>query len=86
MQVYFEFGLDRLIRDQLFTSPEFCSARATSRDTTEAGYYGCADAHRINEETQGKLFNTNNSIYELAIDWGQVYTFAKWSSGLLMAR
>ena len=34
----------------------------------------------------GKLFQAANSHYEWGIDRGEVFTFAKWSTGLLSMR
>ena len=75
--MYYDFGLERIIRDQLFTYPEYCDARGQHRDFSEAGYYGSADARRINDLTDGLLFDADSSTYEVGMDWGQPYTFAK---------
>ena len=85
MQRYYDFGLSNVIQ-KLFNKPGYCKARGQGRATDETGYHGCEDAQRINQLTNGKLLNINNSGYDLALDWAQVFTFAKWSQGLLMLR
>lgn len=50
------------------------------------GYYGAADAHRINGLTNGMLFDKNNSAYEIGFDFGQIFAYKNHSSGLLMLR
>lgn len=85
LQRYYDFGLTNLIR-QLFANPSYCQARGEGRASDDSGYYGCEDAKRINQLTGGQLFDSKNSGYDLALDWAQVFTFAKWSQGLLMLR
>lgn len=84
-QVFYDFGLEAVVK-QMFADPEFCKHRATERDTSDAGYYGTQEAARINKQTGGKLMDPSNSAYEWAIDDGQPFTFAKWSTGLLVMR
>ena len=85
VQVFYDFGLEEVVQ-QMFADPEFCKHRATERDLSDAGYYGTQEAARINKQTDGKLMKHSNSAYEWAIDDGQPFTFAKWSTGLLVMR
>lgn len=84
-QVCWDFTVKEAVRS-LFASPEFCAARGTERDTSAAGVYGCKEAQRLDEETEGALSRPENSLILMGGDWGQPFTFTSHSTGALFMR
>lgn len=89
--MFYYFGVGNVIRHKLFGNPWFCSVRGTCRDTDKTGYYGASEARRINALLRDKgadvqLTSSQNSIYELGFDFGQIFSFKVHSSGVLGIR
>ena len=64
VQQFWAFDLKDALQ-MLFDDPEFCAARATQRDMTEAGFYGSAFAAEIDRSSNGMFLESSSSGYEL---------------------
>ena len=76
----------------MFGNVNWCLLRSTGRaEKDSSGYYGAADAKRIDRHLQSmgsdvRLSDQCNSIYELGFDFGQMFTFKVHSSGIMAIR
>ena len=84
-QVYYDFGLANVIR-KLFANPEWAAARGKGRDTSAAGFYGSAEAARVNRFTGGLFSGETSSAYELGMYFGQIFNFKTHSTGIVLLR
>jgi hypothetical protein len=85
-KVFWDFGLDSVIRDHFFTNPEFCGLRGAGRDAFQMDFYSSLEAERLDMATQGALRHADNSIWELGFDFCQCFTFKQYSVGVLALR
>jgi hypothetical protein len=76
-KVFYDFGLDNIIRDRMFTDPTFCQHRSKGRQDY---YYTSTEAERLHRAASRADLDT--SVYELGADWAQMYTSKVHSTGL----
>jgi hypothetical protein len=84
-KVYYEVAVEEAIRS-LFGDTEWSSKRSEARLLYKLDYYSTPEAHRVNRATGGALFHTDNSAYEIGIDWCQCFNFKQHSVGILGMR
>jgi hypothetical protein len=84
-QVYYDFGLANVIH-KLFADPEWAAARGKGRDTSAAGFHGSPEAARADEVTDGLFSKAASSVYELGMDFGQIFNFKTHSTGIALLR
>jgi hypothetical protein len=85
MQVYYDFGLDNVIRDKLFTDPEWCKYRGEGRDVDD-DYYCSDEACRLHAAAGVSLQDRDISVYELGCDYANMYKNKVHSTGFLTVR
>ena len=87
-QRFWDFGIENLLAD-LFRIPEWTAARKMPISTIELeGWYGGADAERMNRCCRGALLAPNSSaaLYTpicLGYDQGQISAFKSHSTGVV---
>lgn len=70
----------------MFMDPRFCTFRGTGRDNNPDDFYGSRYAQDINAKTSGEFFEPDSSAYDLGFDFGEVFSFKKYSCGMLFIR
>lgn len=75
-----------VIRDGFFNHKHWVEARAKSRDYAGQGWWGSADARRLNGLVGGKLFDEANSPYSLGFDFLECFSFKDHSVGVMVIR
>ena len=70
----------------LASQPEFFKEMGENRDRSAAGYFGSADAKRIDAVTAGKLLGPESLTFSAFLDWGSLYNTAHHSAGILCIR
>ena len=70
----------------LASQPEFFKEMCENRDRSAAGYFGSADAKRIDAVTAGKLLGTESLTFSAFLDWGSLYNTAHHSTGIFCIR
>lgn len=83
VKVMYWLGLGAVIRDMLFTNPEFCKLRGTGR---EEYFYTSAEAARLHQQAKVSLQDPDTSVYEVGLDWGNVFVNKSHSTGFIMVR
>lgn len=82
-KVFHYFGLANVIRDRLFTDPSWCRRRGTGR----AEYFYCtAESGRLHTMARCSSDDLDISVYEVGLDWGQVFVNKVHSCGFIMVR
>ncbi|GIL67471.1 hypothetical protein Vafri_20814 [Volvox africanus] len=64
----------------------FCKLRTTGRENGGHDFYASQMAAEIDDKCNGQLMDPNNSVYDLGLDFCQVFAFKTHSSGLLLMR
>lgn len=83
-KVMYWFGVGAVVRDRLFTDPSFCKHRTTGRDEY---FYPSDEARRLAAELGCEIrWRKDVSIYEIGLDWAQMFTTKVHSTGFLMLR
>ena len=84
-QRFYDFGVENVVRG-MFMDPRFCSFRGEGRDNNPDDFYGSRYAQQINANTHGEFFEPDSSAYDLGFDFGEVFSFKKYSCGMLFIR
>jgi hypothetical protein len=84
-KVFWHLGIQRAIKDCLFGNAQWSRLRGQGR-TAPMQYYTSAEAERLNNAVQGRLFHVDSSAYEIGFDNGQIFTNRVWSSGVVAIR
>jgi hypothetical protein len=82
---YYDLGVESIIRDQLFTDVSWCAHRGQGRATPE-DYYTSTEAERLHAAANVTLQDLDTSVYELGLDWGNMYSSTVHSTGYLSLR
>jgi hypothetical protein len=82
-KTFLYFGIQNAIR-RLFTSSDFVRLRGMNRDTN--AYYNSQEATRLHEAAGVSMDNQCASVYDIGLDWGQLYEKAVYSMGLIVLR
>lgn len=83
-KVFYHLGLRRA-GEQLMANPAFVGQRGQGRDAPE-DVYTSELAKNMDKATDGAVFNPNNSLYELFVDFAQTFTFKQHSMGVVAIR
>ncbi len=75
-----------VIRDGFFKHKQWVEGRGKSRGVGGVGWWGSADARRLNSKVNGKLFDDNNSPYSLGFDFLECFSFKDHSVGVMVIR
>eukprot|EP00882_Tetradesmus_deserticola_P007756 GHRQ01008166.1.p1 GENE.GHRQ01008166.1~~GHRQ01008166.1.p1 ORF type:complete len:392 (+),score=63.85 GHRQ01008166.1:1269-2444(+) len=85
-KVYYDFGLEKVIREKFFTDPAWCAARGKGRDTP-GDYYTSKEAKRLHEAAPGADLNCPyTSVWHLGLDFCQWFKSKVHSTGFLTLR
>jgi hypothetical protein len=82
-KVLFWFGVDKVIRDRMFTNTTFCKHRGTGRHQY---YYPSPAAERLHTESGADRADPDTSVYEIGLDWAQMFNSKVHSTGFIMLR
>jgi hypothetical protein len=82
-KVFYWFGLANVIRDRLFTDPSWCKRRGTGRHEY---FYCTAESARLHSTASCNPLDKDTSVYEVGLDWGQVFVNKVHSCGFIMVR
>jgi hypothetical protein len=82
-KVLFWFGVGNVIRDRMFTDPGFCKQRGTGRDQY---LYPTPMAARLHQAAGANISDPDTSVYEIGLDWAQMFNSKVHSSGFIMLR
>jgi hypothetical protein len=77
------FGVKNAIR-RLFADPEF--VRLRGKDREDNGYYQSPECRRLHEAAGVDLHDSSASVYDIGLDWGQVYDKSVHSMGIVVLR
>jgi hypothetical protein len=77
------FGVKNAIR-RLFANPDFVKLRGTSRE--DNGYYQSQECARLHEAAGVDKDDPSASVYDVGLDWGQVYDKSVHSMGIVVLR
>lgn len=80
-KVFWEIPLEQVLNG-FFGDPEWSGKRGQGRTNYALDFYSSEEADRLNEATGGAVFNPNNSVYEVGIDWFQCFDFKQHSVGI----
>jgi hypothetical protein len=70
---------------RLFANPDFVALRGKGRDEP-GGYYASEECKRLHYHAGVELCDPSASVYEIGLDWGQVYDKAVHSMGIVVLR
>jgi len=82
-KVFYWLGLANVIRDRLFTDPGFCRLRGSSRSEY---FYPSEESRRLHQSAGCSPTDLKVSVYEVGLDWGQVFVNKVHSCGFIMVR
>jgi hypothetical protein len=83
--VYYDLGLVSIIRDRFFTDVEWCAQLGQGR-TLADDYYTSAECSRLHQASGASLLDKATSVYEIGLDWCQVFVSKVHSMGILCIR
>lgn len=86
-KAFWYLGVGKAIRE-LFGQAAWAKRRGEGRGTP-GDFYTSEEASRLEAKLQslgGSLHNADTSVYELGLDWGQVYLGRKYSVGVVGIR
>jgi hypothetical protein len=83
--VYYDFGLEKVIREKFFTDPTWCAARGKGRDTP-GDYYTSKEAKRLHKKAGASLDCPYTSVWHLGLDFCQWFKSKAHSTGFLTLR
>jgi hypothetical protein len=84
-KVFWEISVEESIIN-MFGHPEWCKRRVRARNMDKLDFYESDEARRLDRETGGQVFNEDNSVYELGLDWFQCFHFKTHSVGIMGMR
>eukprot|EP00882_Tetradesmus_deserticola_P025637 GHRQ01028178.1.p5 GENE.GHRQ01028178.1~~GHRQ01028178.1.p5 ORF type:complete len:154 (+),score=44.74 GHRQ01028178.1:1629-2090(+) len=82
-KVMFWFGVANVIRERMFTSTSFTKHRGAGRHQY---YYPSAAADRLHTDSRADKLDPNTSVYEIGLDWAQMFSSKVHSTGFIMLR
>lgn len=83
--VFYDFGLEKVIRQKFFTDPAWCAARGKGRDTP-GDYYSSAEAQRLHTAAKASLNCPYTSVWHLGLDFCQWFKSKVHATGFLTLR
>mgnify|MGYP001810129151 FL=1 len=83
--VFYDFGLEKVIREKFFTDPAWCTARGRGRNTP-GDYYTSEEAKRLHEAAKADLGDLSTSVWHLGLDFCQWFKSKAHSTGFLTLR
>lgn len=84
-KVFYDFGLETLLRDRFFTDPEWCALRGTGRDL-QGDFYQSSEAARLHAAAGTSPAERQVSVWALGLDFLQWWKRRQHSTGLLTLR
>ena len=80
---FFYFGLQRAIGDLMFGDATWCQLRDSFSEEGFHGYMTSDEFCRLKEYLK---HIPNVGLYELGFDFGNMFAFTSWSSGIILIR
>jgi hypothetical protein len=82
---FIDFGVDNVIRDRMFSNPEFCRLMGSGRNE-DGDWYQSPAAKSLHERARADISDPNTGCYELGIDWFEPFGKTAHSIGLVLIR
>lgn len=82
-KVMYWFGVGNVIRDRMFTDPGFCKQRGTGRHQY---FYPSRRSRLLHKAAGCNPLDPDTSVYEIGLDWAQMFNSKVHSTGFIMLR
>ncbi len=85
---FWYFGLARIIGDVLFGNSVWCRLRRTCMHQPQSGhdFRSSPEFARLDSVVSQKAGHPDSGLYQVGFDFGQMFTFRAWSSGIISIR
>lgn len=83
---FWYFGLARVIGDLLFGDSVWCRLRRMRQPENPHDFRHSQEFARLDSVLSGKVSHPDSGLYQLDFDFGQMFTFRNWSTGIISIR
>ncbi|DBA94640.1 TPA: hypothetical protein ACH3X1_002212 [Trebouxia sp. C0004] len=85
---FWYFGLARIIGDVLFGNSVWCGLRRICMHQPQSGhdFRSSPEFARLDSGVSQKAGHPDSGLYQVGFDFGQMFTFRAWSSGIISIR